>query len=53
MYRAKSVMMNNKGINIYERRLLKSISMYDLLKTFKCWIFLISSGKLFQIVVAP
>ena len=46
-----SVIKNNNSIDIYQRS-LKSISLYDLIKTIKSWIFLVSSGKLFQIVEA-
>ena len=47
----RSVIKNNNSIDIDER-LLKSIFLYDLIKTFKSWIFFMALGKLFQIVEA-
>ena len=47
----RTVIKNNNSIDIDER-LLKSIFLYDLIKTFKSWIFFMALGKLFQIVEA-
>ena len=47
----RTVIKNNNSIDIDER-LLKSIFLYDLIKTFKSWIFFMALGTLFQIVEA-